>query len=206
MLAKTEKRTLVRYETARRALADAYRVDEVKNIRDKALAMQAYAKQAKDTELIDHATEIRLRAERRAGELLTEMKERGERNAGGKQNLRPGSRKATPGKEPKLSDLGISKTQSSKWQKLAAMPDAEFETKVDTAKKTAVASLDRAATRTKRRSRKATRQTFLGPINACVIEVTKSIRRALAVVGDERSALFKELRHQIDQLEHPKEG
>jgi hypothetical protein len=34
-------------------------------------------KQAKDTELINYATDIRLRAERRAGELLREMAERG---------------------------------------------------------------------------------------------------------------------------------
>ena len=52
------------------------------------------------------------RAEIRAGELLAGMAERGERHSGSnKQNLR-GSRAATP-VTPKLSDIGVSKSQSS---------------------------------------------------------------------------------------------
>jgi len=55
---------------------------------------------------------IKLRAERRAGDLLAEM----EMNPGGQaeqESCRSHDVTVTP---PKLSDLGVSKMQSSRWQ------------------------------------------------------------------------------------------
>lgn len=121
---------LVRYEAARSALAAAHRVDEVKSIRDKAQAMAAYAKQARDTQMIQWATEIKVRAERRCGEMLRELP----KNVGGRP-VENRSDDAT-GSAQRLCDLGITKDQSSRYQRLAAMPEEHFEAAVETAKAT----------------------------------------------------------------------
>jgi hypothetical protein len=62
------------------------------------------------------ATEIQRRPERKTGELLDEEK----LNGGDRKSLSSDSR-------VKLGDLGISYDQSSDWQKLADVPEAEFE-------------------------------------------------------------------------------
>jgi len=64
---------LIRYDAMCRAIADAYEFDDVKDLRDKALAIEIYSRQAKNTEAERQACEIRIRAERRAGSLLSEM-------------------------------------------------------------------------------------------------------------------------------------
>jgi hypothetical protein len=51
--------------------------DEAKDIRDKAEAMRAYARQAKNKDLEVDAAEIRIRAERRLGELIRAQKTEG---------------------------------------------------------------------------------------------------------------------------------
>lgn len=132
---------LVLYERAKTALAEAHRVDEVKEIRDRAEAAAAYARQAKDSEMIRWATEIKVRAERRAGEMLREMAARGERamrtdgsKFGGNGRPLAGSSGRPANTPVRLADMGVTKDQSSRWQALAAMPAEHFETAVETAK------------------------------------------------------------------------
>lgn len=103
-------------------------------------AMAAYARQAKDQELILWATEIKVRAERRAGEMLTELPR------GGKFMGRDEAgdfRKTIGAKTETTEKLGISKDQSARWQALAAMPEEHFETAVATAKESACISQSR---------------------------------------------------------------
>jgi hypothetical protein len=50
-------------------------VDGAKEIRDRARAVEVYAKQAQNREAERKAAEIRIRTERRAGQLLKEMKQ-----------------------------------------------------------------------------------------------------------------------------------
>jgi len=125
---------LTKYDAARYALSIAVEVDEVKDIRDKAEAMAAYARQAKDTELVQWATEIKVRAERRAGQMLAEMP----KAVGTKGQFAGGHTMVPPAAEAKtLADIGITKNESSRWQKLAAVTDTQFEQAVSAAKEVA---------------------------------------------------------------------
>jgi len=65
---------LIHFDRARQELALASTVDEVKQIRDQAEAIRQYIKQQKGSfEMQNQAAEIKLRAERRAGEMLREI-------------------------------------------------------------------------------------------------------------------------------------
>jgi hypothetical protein len=121
--------SLAKYDAACRALAAASQVDEAKDIRDKAEAIRAYARQAGNLELEQQAMKIRLHAERRVGELLKEAAANGQRD-GGKGGDRKSRSSATTVKPATLKDLGITKDQSSKWQKMADIPAPDFEARV----------------------------------------------------------------------------
>jgi len=144
---------LVRYEAARAALQAAHDVDEVKDIRDKAQAMAAYAKQAQDTALVMWASEIKVRAERKAGEMLAEMKVNGSR-AKATDNLKAGPKSPEVTSGTTLDSIGVSKKQASTWQKVAAIPEEKFEKAVAATKESAgvvtTAAVLRTATKPKR--------------------------------------------------------
>lgn len=126
---------LTRYDAAKQALAEVYRIDEVKDIADKAAAMQLYAKQAKDGDLIAHATEIRKRAERRLGELMAEVPKAKPPNPKRRVAKRPDD-------PPTLADQGVDKHLADRARKAAAMPEDKFEAQVAQAVKVAVAATE----------------------------------------------------------------
>src|SRR6266498_116332 len=97
---------LALYDAARNVLAAMVRIDEVKAIRDQAEALQVYAQHAQDTALLDYATEYRLLAEIRAGEILKAMEKANGGQVGGRQKI-DGSRETPSNRPPTLKELGI---------------------------------------------------------------------------------------------------
>lgn len=81
------------------------------------------------------AAEIRLRAERRAGEMLQKAKESGDR-AKPTDMLSRGNINVTTGKNGNiditvspatLAEIGVTKMQASRWQSIATIPEVQFE-------------------------------------------------------------------------------
>ncbi len=105
-------------------LARVDSVDEAKLIRDKAMAIQTWAREARDTTMFEKATRLRLTAERRAGEVLDAM---AMCDGGHAQRTRFQKGTESP---PTLAKLGITRKQSMRWQRLAKLPAAEFEAQV----------------------------------------------------------------------------
>lgn len=121
---------LVWFDTAYKLLQKCVTVDEVKEIHDKARALETYLKQSqKSLDLQNMAAEIRIRAQRRGGEILAQM----EKHPPGPPK---GDRSHDGTDPPRLVDLGMSKNQSSRWQRIAGIPEEDFDDRVKEIKET----------------------------------------------------------------------
>lgn len=117
---------LVRYDAMCHAIAECHSVDEVADLHDKALALEVYAKQAMNVEAERKATEVRLRAERRAGELMSAL----QRSQGARSDLTlsHGGTKFSPSEYAETLDrTGIPRQTAHRWQQLASVPAEQFE-------------------------------------------------------------------------------
>jgi site-specific DNA-methyltransferase (adenine-specific) len=107
-------REIVLLEQAAAFLAECQDLDEVKSLIDQAEVIRLYQKKIGDSLRAQNAAgEIKLLAQHRMGELLREMT---------KHNGDPRSHDAT-----RLSDLGITKSESSRTQAIAAIPEPKFK-------------------------------------------------------------------------------
>lgn len=117
-------RSLVELSKARKALEAASTLEDVRAIRDRAEAARVYAKAAQlSLALMNDASEVKLRAERKAGEMLAAI----QLGQGRRRDLVAACDEV---QKPTLDDLGINRSQSSRWQAIASIPDDEFEAHV----------------------------------------------------------------------------
>jgi hypothetical protein len=102
---------------ANRELADARSLEAIRCIRDRAVAARNYARSAAlGLEVQNLAAEVKLRAERKAGRLLTALRLRG---GDRRSNMRDA--------HLKLGSIGVNYSQSARWQLEASIPDEVFE-------------------------------------------------------------------------------
>lgn len=109
-------------EKAALQLSEMRDFNEVRKIRDRAEAARKYAQTAAMSLKIQNwAAELKLRAERRAGQILNELLPHGgnRRSSYHRGNL-------------KLTDIGINSNQSARWRREAAVPEIVFQQYIST--------------------------------------------------------------------------
>lgn len=114
---------LAKLSKATQMLAEAKTLDEIRQVMDLAEAARTYAQAAKlGTEAANHAAEIKLRAQRKAGEMLQQL----ERSKGGdSRSFQPGT--SASEYRQVLTDEEIAPTTAHRWQQVASLPEEMFE-------------------------------------------------------------------------------
>ena len=115
-------------ENAEAQLAQIKTLESGVDYLNKVKAIEVWAKaEKKDAELQNMIAEQKIRTQRILGQLLKESEV--SKNGGN-----PNWSKPTTNSNPTLSDFGITKDQSSTFQKIAALPEEIFEAEIATAK------------------------------------------------------------------------
>jgi hypothetical protein len=199
---------LTKYEAAKHALAEARSVDEVKDVRDKSIALKLYARQAKDKKLEADAHEIRVRAERRLGEMIKEQKKTVGLNKGGKSAHR-NRVSGKPGK-PTLGSQGIDKNLADRSRKAAAMPAQEFEREIERDRERIASPVKAKIVNEKAEPKKVVVVGSL--VDQCVDKVRATIEDALKQMRrghakqEKFEALFAALQDLVDDLQNKRDG
>ncbi len=117
--------SLIKLDNATRMLAEISSVDDAKKVIDLAEAARIYARQVSlGLEAQNHAAEIKLRAQRRAGEILDSMEF--------SKGAATPSQAVTP--LPTHDEIGINRMEAHRWQTIASVPEEEFEEYIETTK------------------------------------------------------------------------
>lgn len=111
------------WEAMKRAIVLCERKDEIRDLSDKALALRLYYAQSGDAENEVRAMRVRLRAERRFGELLEAAERSGEMARRGDNRF---TKMSTPSTST-LADLGVTRDRAARAKQLAAVEEEEFE-------------------------------------------------------------------------------
>jgi N6-adenosine-specific RNA methylase IME4 len=117
---------LVHLSRARQEIQTARTFEDVRIGLNKAEQLRLLAQQVDaSVELKNEVTELLLRWQRRAGEMLKEGGDKRDRAVRGQAQIEK-SHDVTF-KPPTLSEIGISKMESSRWQAVASVPEEDFE-------------------------------------------------------------------------------
>ena len=113
---------------ASRMLVEASTIQQAKELKDLALTAADWARRkGMGDEAIQYARSYALRAERKMGEMLQSTDRAKGASAGGIKESPRGSYIVPRDTQPTLSELGVTKRESSEAQFLADLPDEDFE-------------------------------------------------------------------------------
>ena len=134
---RDEQQIIAMRENAQRQLAAIKTIDEGAEYLSKVKALEAYARATKqDAEIVLMVQEQKLRSMRILGKLLdeTELHSGGDSGRNQHGEYMPRSQSSTGAEKPRLADLGITKNESSAYQKIASIPSDVFEEQIQAIK------------------------------------------------------------------------